>query len=105
MTSDQIIMWAIGIIVTSGGLAIGHLYKLQNEIQQKMETAMGNQLREIWTAIRTISQEINADRKEATEARVAIATTVGTLVTRQDLREELGRVVGELDRRIIGHLK
>lgn len=108
MTSDQVIVWAIGIIVTSGGgacaLAIGHLYKLQNEMQRKMEVAMEKQLKEIWTVIHTLSQDINVDRKSASEARIAMATTIGTLVTRQDLREEMGRVVSELDRRMVKHL-
>lgn len=104
VTSDQVIMWAVGIIVTAGGLAIGHLYKLQGEMQQRMESAMANQLKDIWNVIHTLSQEINVDRKSSSESRVAMATTIGTLVTRQDLREEMGRVVSELDRRMTRHL-
>ena len=62
--------------------AIAHLYHMQGQVQKGLEAR-----------IRELSNEISLDRKAAFEARVTLATQMGSLATRQDLREEITRAI------------
>lgn len=89
---EQILMWAIGLIATAGGAVIVHLYSLQNQTRDKLQLWMSAQLKEL-------SDGINFDRREASSHRAHIATEIGKLVTREDLRDEMVRIISEIDRR------
>lgn len=92
---EQILMWAIGLLAAAGGGVIVHLYSLQNQTRDKLQLWMSAQLKDL-------SDGINFDRREASQHRVHIASEIGKLVTKNDLREEMIRVVTEIDRRFGG---
>lgn len=94
MTTDQIWAVVLGLVVTVVSAAFAHLYKLQGQMQEKLEQSMAEQLKDIWTQIRQISADISKDRGESANERVQIARVMGQMVTRADLREELSRFLG-----------
>jgi hypothetical protein len=90
----QILMWAVGILAALGAGISVHLYTQQNQLRDRLESsrdkiemAMAGQLKELWSSVHTLSEGIIDDRREAAASRVHIATEIGKLVTREDLRD------------------
>jgi small-conductance mechanosensitive channel len=102
---DQILMWAEGFLLLFGGAIAVHLYgsiaQLRDRLdasRDKIEAAMTAQLKDLWSSVHNLSEGIVADRREAASSRVHIATEIGKLVTRDDLRDEMVRFASQINR-------
>lgn len=86
MTVEQILLALITMVVTATGGAIGHLYALVGRMQDRHYEAMHE-----------ISEDREEDRKAMALLQIQIAQN---MVTKLDLREELNRMLNDLDRRL-----
>jgi len=91
MTAEQILTWAIAIMMAGIMGAIGHLYYAQGQVQKKLEASVNQQFKDIRDQIRTLTAELSGDRKAFYTEQLALAKTMGTLATREDLRNEISR--------------
>ena len=82
-------LWATAALTTFVMAAIGHLYRIQSKMQEKIESALAKQLQDLWITVREM-------QRESTQTRVEIASK---MVTRDDLRGQMKDLITELDRR------
>lgn len=95
MTVEQIITWAVGIMMAGIMGAIGHLYYAQGQGQKKLEETFAEQFKDMRDQIRGLTAQITSDRQAFYTDRLALANTMGALATREDLRNEITRALNQ----------
>lgn len=83
----------MGLIIATGGSAIGHLYVMMFKMHEKSELAAAVKFREVAELVQRLATAVEKDRDIVTDARMK-------MVTRQDLRDQTDQLLHEIDRRV-----
>lgn len=101
---DTLLAWILGLIVTTGGACIGHLYIAMNRMQEKMEINTASQLREMRTEVNGLRADFDRERTAAVDNRIKVIEAMTGMVKQGELERQLdrqtNRLLTEIDRRI-----
>lgn len=89
-------LWVLGTLITVCAAVFGHLYKQIFQLRSDMQQVGSAQMKDLWLALNQLRQDIDSDRRMATEHRVKIASE---MITKDDLNQQINRLIGEVDRR------
>jgi len=90
-------LWVLGTLITVIVAALGHLYKLIFELRSDMQDVGTAPMKDLWLAMNQLRQDMENDRRNAAEHRVMIAKE---MITKDDLNQQINRLIGEFDRRM-----
>lgn len=96
-TTLEILVAFMGVTVAVFGYVFRWLIGQRAEIEAIVEA----QVKELWTKMSQVDQEMSADRRHASEFRERIARE---MITKDDLNREMSRVINEVDRRFTNTL-
>ena len=102
---DPVVQWALGIMILAAVPVFGHLYKQISDVRKSMDALLHVKTEEIWKELRAMNDKIDLSNRTAADARVAAATAMGQLVTREELDRQINRLINEFDRRMIAALR
>ena len=86
-----------GAWVSISAAMIGYLYRQLWNMRDEMQDIASEHVKDIWTAVNGIRTDIDADRRAAADARIAIAAN---MVTRDELDRQINRLIREFDRKL-----
>lgn len=93
-------LWLFGAILAAVTTAIGYLFQQQLTMRDRMEAIADAHLKDLWTAVNQIKVDLDVDRREREARSIAIATTMGSLASRDELNKQIDRMINEMDRRM-----
>lgn len=88
------------ILVVFIGITVGvfsYVFRWLMGQRAQTEAIVEAKLREVWAKMNQVDQELSSDRRSASDFRERIARE---MITKEDLRNEVTRLISELDRRL-----